>query len=84
MNYEIQQAFNEIMEITPIYRRDYIVEYLRKNLPKDDARRHLFAKTKTQFIAKMIAEGYVSKEDLLEKIGRERIEQYFHYKSTLA
>ena len=72
------------MEITPIYRRDYIVEYLRKNLPKDDARRHLFAKTKTQFIAKMISEGYVSKEELLEKIGRERIEQYFHYISTLA
>ena len=84
MNYEIQQAINEIMEITPIYRRDYIVEYLRKNLPKDDARRHLFSKTKTQFIDKMIAEGYVSKEDLLEKIGRERIEQYFHYISTLA
>lgn len=83
MTYEIQQAINEIMEITPIYRRDYIVEYLQ-NLPKDDARRHLFSKTKTQFIAKMIKEGYVSKEELLEKIGRERIEQYFHYKSTLA
>ena len=84
MTYDVQQAFNEIMEITPIYRRDYIVEYLRENLPKDDARRHLFAKTKTQFIAKMIAEGFVSKEDLLERIGRERIEQYFHYISTLA
>lgn len=83
MTYDVQQAFNEIMEITPIYRRDYIVEYLRENLPKDDARRHLFAKTKTHFIAKMIAEGYVSKEDLLEKIGRERIEQYFHYRSTM-
>ena len=84
MNYEIQQAFNEIMEITPIYRRDYIVEYLRKNLPKDDARWHLFYKTKTQFISKMIQEGYISKDELLEKIGRERIEQCFHFKSTMA
>ena len=83
MTYDVQQALNEIMEITPIYRRDYIVEYLRKNLPKEDARRHLFSKTKSQFIAKMIREGYVSKEDLLEKIGRERIEEYFHYRSTM-
>lgn len=83
MNYEVQQALNEIMEITPIYRRDYIVEYLRKNLSKEDARRHLFSKTKSQFIAKMIREGYVSKEDLLERIGRERIEEYFHYRSTM-
>lgn len=83
MTYDVQQALNEILEITPIYRRDYIVEYLRKNLPKDDARRHLFSKTKSQFIAKMIREGYVTKEDLLEKIGRERIEQYFHYRSTM-
>ena len=72
------------MEIAPIYRRDYIVEYLRKNLPKEDARRHLFSKTKSQFIAKMIREGYVSKEELLEKIGRERVEQYFHYRSTIS
>lgn len=84
MTYDVQQALNEIMEITPIYRRDYIVEYIRENLPKDDARRYLFSKTKTQFIAKMIEEGYISKEELLEKIGRERIEQYFHYKSTMA
>lgn len=83
MTYDVQQALNEIMEITPIYRRDYIVEFLRKNLPKEDARRHLFSKTKSQFIAKMIREGYVSKEDLLEKIGRERIEEYFHYRSTM-
>ena len=72
------------MEIAPIYRRDYIIEYLRKNLPKEDARRQLFYKTKAQFIAKMIAEGYVSKEELLEKIGRERVEQYFHYRSTMS
>lgn len=84
MTYDVQQALNEIMEITPIYRRDYIVEYLRENLPKDDARWHLFSKTKTHFISKMIQEGYISKEELLEKIGRERIEQYFHFKSTMA
>ena len=44
MIYAVQEAFNEIMEIPPIYRQDYIVDYLRKNLPKDDARMHLYHK----------------------------------------
>lgn len=78
MNYEVQQAFNEIMEISPIYRRDYIVDYLRKNLPEEDARRHLFCKRKTEYLIKMIREGYITREEVLEKIGRERIEQFFH------
>ena len=78
MTYDVQLALNEIMEITPIYRRDYIVDYLRRNLLKEDARRHLFSKTKAEYIVKMIEQGYITPAEILEKIGRERIEQYFH------
>ena len=84
MTYDVQQALNEIMEITPIYRRDYIVEFLRKNLPKEDARRHLFRKTKTEYLIKMMQEGYITREEVLEKIGRERIEQFFHIISRMS
>lgn len=84
MTYDVQQALNEIMEITPIYRRDYIVEYLRKNLPKEDARMHLFRKTKTEYLIKMMQEGYITREEVLEKIGRERIEQFFHIMSRMS
>lgn len=83
MNYEIKEAYNEIMEIPPIYRRDFIIDYLRNNLSKDEARQYLFKKTKTEFVQKMIAAGYISQEDVLEKIGRKRIEQYFHILSTM-
>ena len=84
MNYDIQEAYNEIMDIPPIYRRDYIVEYLRKNLSKDDARRHLFRKTKTEFLIKMMGQGYISRQEILEKIGREKMEQYFHIMSKMS
>ena len=84
MTYDVQQALSEIMEITPIYRRDYIVEYLRKNLPKEDARKHLFRKTKTEYLIKMMQEGYITREEVLEKIGRERIEQFFHIMSRMS
>lgn len=53
MKYEVQQALNEIMETPSIYRRDYIVDYLQKNLPKDDARMHLFHKTKAEYLNKI-------------------------------
>lgn len=82
MNYDIQQAINEIMEIPPIYRRDFIVNYLRHNMSKEDARQYLFRKTKADFMQKMVAEGYITREEVLEKIGKERIEQFFHILST--
>ena len=82
MNNEIKEAFNEIMEIPPIFRRDYIVDYLRKNLPKDDARMHLFHKTKAGYLNKMIEEGYITKDEIIEKIGREKIVEFFHIMST--
>ena len=82
MKYEVQQALNEIMEIPPIYRRDYIVDYLRKNLPKADARMHLFHKTKAGYLNKMIEEGYITRKEIIEKIGREKIVEFFHIMST--
>jgi len=82
MKYEVQQALNEIMDIPPIYRRDYIVDYLRKNLPKDDARLHLFRKTKAEYLGKMMEEGYITREEILEKIGREKIVEFFHIMSN--
>lgn len=84
MNYEIQEALNEIMDIPPIYRRDFIVNYLRHNLSTEDARQFLFRKTKAKFMQKMVAEGYISREEVLEKIGKERIEQFFHNVSTIS
>ena len=84
MKHEVEEALNEIMDIPPIYRREYIVGYLRQNLSEGDARRYLFEKTKAGFIKKMIAEGFLSREDLLEKIGKERVRQYFHILSTMS
>lgn len=82
MNFEIREALNEIMEIPPMYRRDFIVDYLRRNMSKEDARQFLFRKTKADFMQKMVAEGYITREKVLEKIGKERIEQFFHILST--
>ena len=84
MEYDIKEAFNEIMEIPPIFRRDYIVDYLRRNMSKEEARQVLFRKTKAAFMQKMVAEGFISREEVLEKIGKERIEQYFHILSTMS
>lgn len=75
---------NEIMEIPPIYRRDFIVNYLRRYMSKEDARQYLFRKTKAGFMQKMVAEGFISREEVLEKIGKERIEQYFHILSRMS
>ena len=84
MKYEVQQALNEIMEIPPIFRRDYIIDYLRHNMSAEQARQFLFKKTKTNFLQKMVSEGYITREEVLEKIGKERIEQYFHILSKMS
>ena len=83
MLYEIRQALNEIMEIPPMYRRDFIIEYMRKYLPEEDARKILFEKTKEDLLAKMVSEGNLSISDLLDKIGRERVEEYFQSTSSM-
>ncbi len=84
MKYEVLQALNEIMDIPPIYRRDFIVNYIRHNMSKEEARQFLFRKTKTNFLNKMVSEGYITREEFLEKIGKKRIEQYFHLLSKMS
>jgi len=84
MKYEVQQALNEIMDIPPIYRRDFIVNYIRHNMSAEQARQFLFKKTKINFLQKMVSEGYITREEVLEKIGKERIEQYFHILSKMS
>ena len=32
----------------------------------------------------MVSEGYITREEVLEKIGKERIEQYFHILSKMS
>lgn len=84
MQSDIQQALDEILDLTPIERQAFLVNYLRANLPEEDARVHLFRKTKSDFLNKMMEEGYVTKEDLFAKIGRDRIEKYYHILNGLS
>ena len=84
MKNEIQEAMNEIMDIPPIYRRDYIVKYIRENLSREDARRYLFEKTKRSFIRKMIDEGFITPEEVVEKIGKDRVRIFFHKISSMS
>lgn len=83
MNYEVKEALKEIMDIPPIFRREFIVKFLRENLSREEARRYLLDKKKGEFVKVLINEGLVTQEEVLEKIGKERILQYFHTISTL-
>lgn len=84
MNYDTEQALDEIKSIPPLFRRDVIVSILRENLSENDAREILFNKTKSSFMKKMIAEGLITREELLERIGKERIIKFFHIISNKA
>ena len=83
MNYEVKEALKEIMDIPPIFRREFIVKFLRENLSREEARRYLLDKKKGEFVKVLFKEGLVTQEEVLEKIGKERILQYFHTISTL-
>ena len=83
MNYEVKEALKEIMDIPPIFRREFIVKFLRENLSREEARKYLLDKKKGEFVKVLINEGLVTQEEVLEKIGKERILQYFHTISTL-
>ena len=43
----------------------------------------MFEKTKEDLLAKMVSEGNLSISDLLDKIGRERVEEYFQSTSSM-
>lgn len=81
---DIKMALNEIMDIAPMYRRDYIIRFLRENLPLEDAKRAFFQKTKSDFLKTMIVENYTSASEIVEQIGPERVRQYFHRISRLS
>ena len=84
MQSDIQQALDEIMDLSPIDRQVFVVKYLKEYLPQEDARVHLFRKTKKDFLKKMMAEGYVTKEELFAKIGRDRIAKFYRILNGLS
>lgn len=84
MKFEVKEALNEIMDIAPMYRRDYIIRFLRENLPLDDAKRALFQKRKADYLKTMITENFTSVAEIVEQIGPERVRQYFHHISRLS
>lgn len=78
MTPDVQQAFDEIMDLPPMFRREYVIGFLREHLPEEDARRIYLRKTETDYLKRMVADGYITAEEVLEKIGKERIKDYFH------
>ena len=76
MSYEIQQALDEILDMPPMFRRDYIIGFLREHLPKEEAKEIYFKKDREKYVARMVKEGYIQRKDLLDKIGKERVLQY--------
>lgn len=84
MVFEVKEALDEIQELPPMYRRDYIIEFVRKNLSHEDAKSLFFNKDKQAYINRMRGEGYATGRDLLDTIGKERILQYFHILSRLS
>jgi hypothetical protein len=60
MIHEIQDALNEIMDMPPMFRREYIINYIRKNLPKDEAKKVYYTRNKLRYCEKMMDEGYIT------------------------
>lgn len=65
MKYEVQQALNEIMEIPPIYRRDYIIEYLRYNMSTDESRQ--FLHNSYPFVPMVVLNSYTALSSRMTK-----------------
>ena len=84
MYYEVAEALKEIMDLAPMYRRDYIMDYVRKNLPKEEAKKLFFEKNKKAYVTRMRRSGYASGTELLDTIGKDKILQYFHIISRLS
>ncbi len=82
MYYDIQEALNEIMDMPPMFRREYISDHIRKNLPKDEAKKVYNTRNKLRYCKKMMDEGYLCGPEMLEKIGKERVLQFFHILSN--
>ena len=76
MNYEVKKALDEVMDIPPLYRRDWVAAYVRENLPREEAKAILFNKRKETYLQRMIEAGYTSVEEILGMIGPERVREY--------
>lgn len=59
MYYDIQEALNEIMDMPPMFRREYNIDFIRKNLPKDEAKKVYYTRNKMRYREKMLDEGYM-------------------------
>lgn len=84
MIFEVKEALDEILGLPQMYSREYIIDFVRKNLPYEEAKILFFNKDKQAYIDRMRREGYASGSDLLDKISKERILQYFHIISRLS
>ena len=76
MTYDVQQALNEILDIPPMFRKEFIVRYLHENLPEEDARRVLFQKA--DYPLRLLEQGAFDRGDILERIGPERVKEYLY------
>ena len=70
------------MDMPPMFRREYIINYIRKNLPIEEAKKVYYIRNKARYCEKMMDEGYLTGNELLEKIGKERVRQFFHMLSN--
>ena len=73
---EVQEALNEILDMAPMFRREFIIDYVRKNLPKDEAKKIFIEKDFKGYINRMKADGYALKTDVLENSGKERVMEF--------
>ena len=78
MTHEIQEALREILEMPQMYRQEYIIDYIRKHLPKEEAMMIFIEKDYCEYIKRMREEGYALKTELLDIIGEERVTEYIN------
>lgn len=78
MNHETQEALIEIMDIAPMYRRDYVMSYIRQNLPREEAKRLFVEKDKERFLNRMMGPGCTSVREILSMIGAEKVRQFLY------
>ena len=78
MTHEVQEALNEILDMPPMFRQEFIINYIRKHLPKDEAKMLFMEKDLNGYLGRMKQEGYALKLYILEIIGKERVVEYIN------
>lgn len=78
MNQDSQEALYEIMDMAPMYRREYIMSYIRQNLPWEEAKLLFIEKSKELYINRMLEQGYTSIPEILAIIGAERVKKFLY------